>query len=62
MTGLDELSRDDLADLLDVDIDGWLRELPLIEEYYAQFGDHLPAALTAELDAMRARLEAAKKG
>jgi phosphoenolpyruvate carboxykinase (GTP) len=62
MTGLDELSRDDLADLLDVDIDGWLRELPLIEEYYAQFGDHLPAELTAELHAMRARLEAAKQG
>jgi phosphoenolpyruvate carboxykinase (GTP) len=58
--GLDELSRDDIADLLHVDIDGWLAELPLIEEYYAKFGSHLPAEMTQELEAMRARLEAAK--
>ena len=45
---------------LRVDVDGWLHELPLIREYYAQFGDRMPKELNAELDAMRERLEAAK--
>ena len=31
-----------------------------IDEYYAQFGDHLPNALRDELHAMKDRLEAAK--
>ncbi len=57
--GLDDMSRDDLAALLRVDIDGWLAELPLIEEYYAQFGDRLPAPMSEELAAMKSRLEAA---
>ncbi len=57
--GLDDMSRDDMAALLRVDIDGWLAELPLIEEYYAQFGDRLPAAMSQELAAMKSRLEAA---
>jgi phosphoenolpyruvate carboxykinase (GTP) len=58
--GLGDVSREDLAELLRVDIEGWLRELPLVEEYYDQFGDHLPSALTDELAAMRARLETAR--
>ena len=49
-----------MAQLLRVDVDGWLGELPLIREYYEQFGDRLPKALVAELDAMRERLEASK--
>ena len=52
--------RSNLAQLLRVDVDGWLTELPLIREYYDQFGDRMPKALLAELDAMRERLEAAK--
>jgi phosphoenolpyruvate carboxykinase (GTP) len=59
LDGLD-VSREDLAQLLRVDIDGWLLELPLVREYYAQFGDRMPEALEGELDAMRERLEAAK--
>ncbi len=55
-----EVSREDLAQLLRVDVDGWLSEVPLVREYYAQFGDRMPEALVAELDAMRERLEAAK--
>jgi phosphoenolpyruvate carboxykinase (GTP) len=58
--GLGEVSRDDLAELLHVDVEGWLAELPLISEYYDQFGDALPAALRDELEGMRQRLEAAK--
>ena len=51
---------DDLADLTAVDVDGWLAEIPAIREYYATFGDHMPAKLVAELDALEARLQAAK--
>jgi phosphoenolpyruvate carboxykinase (GTP) len=58
--GLDDVSRDDLAELLAVDVDGWLAELPQISEYYDRFGDHMPAELRAELAALKARLEAAK--
>jgi phosphoenolpyruvate carboxykinase (GTP) len=59
LEGLD-VSAEDLAELLRVDVDGWLHELPLIREYYAKFGDRMPKQLVAELDAMRERLEAAK--
>src|SRR5882724_3733 len=59
LNGLD-LGADELRELLRVDVDGWLHELPLIREYYAQFGDRMPKELNAELDAMRERLEAAK--
>jgi hypothetical protein len=31
-TGLDEVSRDDLAELLRVDVGGWLADRPLIAE------------------------------
>jgi len=60
MSGLDQLSRDDLKELLRVDVAGWLAELPLIEEYYDQFGDRLPQGLRDELSEMRKRLEAAQ--
>jgi phosphoenolpyruvate carboxykinase (GTP) len=55
-----EIDAEELAQLLRVDVDGWLSELPLIREYYAQFGDRMPQQLLAELDEMRERLEAAK--
>ncbi|MEE3331265.1 MAG: phosphoenolpyruvate carboxykinase (GTP) [Myxococcota bacterium] len=51
---------EDLAELTAVDVDGWLAEIPAIREYYATFGDHMPAKLVAELDALEARLQAAK--
>jgi phosphoenolpyruvate carboxykinase (GTP) len=60
LTGLDQISRDDLTELLRVDVDGWLAELPLIEEYYDQFGSNLPQELRDELQGMKERLEAAK--
>jgi phosphoenolpyruvate carboxykinase (GTP) len=60
LTGLDEVSREDLAELLRVDTDGWLAELPMIAEYYGTFGSHLPEELSKQLDALRERLEAAK--
>jgi phosphoenolpyruvate carboxykinase (GTP) len=51
-----ELADRDLAELLRVDDEAWRAELPLIEEHLAQFGDHLPAAVAAELDELRTRL------
>ena len=60
LSGLDEMVRDDLNELLRVDVEGWLAELPLIAEYYARFGDHLPKELRDELSGMKDRLEAEK--
>jgi phosphoenolpyruvate carboxykinase (GTP) len=54
------LDDDDVNELLEVDVDGWLAEIPLIREYYRQFGVRLPPALSEELDQLQARLEAAK--
>jgi phosphoenolpyruvate carboxykinase (GTP) len=60
LAGLDEISREDLEELLQVDLDGWLAELPLIAEYYDGFGGHLPGELREELEGMKQRLEAAR--
>ena len=60
LNGLDQASRDDLQELMRVDVDGWLAELPLIADYYAQFGDRLPHQLDDELRSLKERLEAAK--
>ena len=49
----------DLAELLRVDDKGWLAEVPLIEEHFAQFGDKLPQGLHDELAALVARLKGA---
>jgi len=49
----------DLEALLSVDAEGWLHEIPLIREYYAQFGMKLPAALVHELDQLEERLRQA---
>ena len=50
------LEDDALDELLRVDHEGWLQEIPLIREYYAQFGVRLPDELPEELDALEARL------
>ena len=43
-TGLD-LPAEDLDLLLSVDTEVWKQEAALMDEYFAQFGDHFPAAL-----------------
>ncbi len=50
-----------VEELLAVDIDGWLKEVPLIKEHFATFGSHLPEGLNAEVNALEARLQAAKR-
>jgi phosphoenolpyruvate carboxykinase (GTP) len=52
------LSESHKEQLLNVEVNGWLNEIPLINEYYDQFGDHLPEALRDEVNKLQARLEA----
>ena len=52
------LSEDAIASLLRVDADGWMTELPLIEDYYASFGEHVPEELKEELEELKRKLEA----
>ena len=59
LDGLDVPQRD-LDLLLSVDPDVWSQEASLMPEYFAQFGDHLPAAITAEHTALVERLDAAR--
>ena len=49
-----------LDDLLRVDVDGWLSELPLIREHFEKFGDKLPDELYQELNQLEERLQKAK--
>jgi len=51
-----KVSPADLDELLTVSVDDWRREVPSIREHFATFGDHLPAALHAQVDALAARL------
>ncbi len=53
--GLD-IKAEDMTELLRVDRDGWRAELPGIVEYFSQFGDRLPAAISTQAEALRRRL------
>ena len=53
--GLD-VTPEHMEELLRVDTEGWRAEVPLIREYYAQFGDRLPAALAEQVDTLEQRL------
>jgi phosphoenolpyruvate carboxykinase (GTP) len=48
-------------ELLSVDIEGWLAEVPLIKEHFAKFGSHLPKELRDEVAGLEQRLQTAKK-
>ena len=58
---LDGLSITDeqLDELFALDPAAWAAEADLTEQYFAQFGDALPAELTAQLNALRERIAAA---
>jgi phosphoenolpyruvate carboxykinase (GTP) len=49
------------ATLLRVDIDGWLQEIPLIYQYYEQFGERMPGQLVEEVKRLQLQLENAKQ-
>jgi len=54
--GLEEVTDADMEELLSVDRDGWLKEVGLIKEHYARFGDRLPRELRSQLAALEERL------
>ncbi|MGL5819397.1 MAG: phosphoenolpyruvate carboxykinase (GTP) [Phycicoccus sp.] len=56
-TGLDR-TEEQVTEAVRVDADEWRAELPLVEEWFARFGDTLPPALRDELDRFRSRLDA----
>ncbi len=56
-----EISKDKLEQLLSVNMEEWLAEVPSIKEHFAKFGTHLPEGLNDELKALEERLRAAKK-
>jgi phosphoenolpyruvate carboxykinase (GTP) len=58
LDGLDDETRDRVSEALEVDVDAWRAELPTMREHFARFGDRLPAAMRAELDALESRLDA----
>ena len=45
-----------MEELLNVDVEEWLKEIELIREHYERFGEKLPKALLDELSALEARL------
>jgi phosphoenolpyruvate carboxykinase (GTP) len=60
VSGLDTPTGD-IEAALRVDVDEWRAELPQVTEWFEKFGDKLPGVLWAELDALRARLDAAEQ-
>jgi phosphoenolpyruvate carboxykinase (GTP) len=46
-----------LAKLLSVDVPGWLAEIPLINTFFDEFGDHLPSELRDQVSKLEKRLK-----
>ena len=55
LTGLD-ISNDNLINSIQFVAEEWHDEIPMIEEWFAKFGDKLPAAMTEELEGLKERL------
>ena len=51
-----EVTPEDMAELLNVNVEEWRAEVPGIREYYAMFGERLPDALHAQVDELATRL------
>jgi phosphoenolpyruvate carboxykinase (GTP) len=57
VSGLD-IKDEDMAELLKVDKDGWLREIESIKENYKSYGGKLPEELSEELRKLESKLNA----
>src|SRR5579884_3905631 len=55
--GLD-ITEEQMAKLLEVDVELWREQLPQMHEHYARFGERLPAELRAQMQALEQRLNA----
>ena len=53
-----DVSPETMAQLLQVDTDGWLEQLPQMRAHLETFGDKLPSELTEQLDGLERRLNA----
>jgi phosphoenolpyruvate carboxykinase (GTP) len=51
------ISSSTVAKLLTVDVNGWRNEIPLMREYFAKFGNRLPAGIKQQVDALEQRLK-----
>jgi phosphoenolpyruvate carboxykinase (GTP) len=60
-SGLTGVTPENLAELLRVEVDGWLTEAPMIAKYYEQFGDRMPRELRDELRALKEGLESIRR-
>ncbi len=58
-TGLD-MTQEQVAKALAVKVEDWEKELPLIEEWFAKFGDKLPEELKAQLETLKKNIESVK--
>ena len=45
-----------MAQLLEVDVEDWRKELPAIHQHFARFGDRLPERLREQLTDLERRL------
>ena len=54
--GLTDITVDTINELLTVDVESWKEDVANIRDFYAQIGDHVPAELHEELDALAKRL------
>ena len=54
-----DVTDEQMAELFAINAESWLAECDLTQEYYAQFGDRVPAELYEQLGALRDRLATA---
>ena len=57
--GLD-IAPEAMQKLLELDVEGWRAEVPLIREHFAKFGSRLPKGMSEEVDKLEERLSRAK--
>ena len=55
-----DVTEADWAKMYDIDPDAWAVEMEDTEQYFAKFGDKVPAAIREELAKFRERIAAAK--
>jgi phosphoenolpyruvate carboxykinase (GTP) len=53
-----EVTDETMQRLLEVDVDGWLTQLPQCREHFAEFGAKLPSQLHEQLNQLQSRLRA----
>ena len=57
IAGIEDVA-DDFDQIFAIDSESWLAECDLTDEFFAQFGNRVPAQLQEQLDRLRQRLSA----